>query len=176
MKPSALLVAIICLAAVSACGEKAAPRAEVRVESASEALKNDERAIAARLAEQKAGLEEASQRDREASERRQFADTLGAIGKQWRDVLAEATRTGRGEIAGPIKKMEALKASLDSAAVNNCTGKARATLSSSMSSTIDAFKQFGTETGAGTSDAAQQKLAEALEQLTKFDSELGGCI
>ncbi|MBL8524379.1 MAG: hypothetical protein JNN20_11880 [Betaproteobacteria bacterium] len=159
-----------------ACGDKSAPKAEVKVESASEALKNDDKAIAARLAEQKAGLEEASQRDREATERRQFADALGAIGKQWRDVLAEATRTGRGEIAGPIKKMEALKASLDSAAVNNCTTKARATLSSSMSSTIDAFKQFGTETGAGTSDAAQQKLAEALEQLTKFDSELGSCV
>lgn len=176
MKPVALLVAVTCLAALSACGEKAAPKAEVRVESASEALKNDERAIAARLAEQKAGLENASQEQREANERRQFSDALGAIAKQWRDVVAEAARTGRGEIAGPIKKMEALKASLDSAAVNSCTGKARATLSSSMSSTIDAFKQFGTETGAATSDAAQQKLAEALEQLTRFDSELGTCL
>ena len=167
--PSLLFLA----ASLCACGEKPVAPAEVRVESAGEALRNDNRAIAQRLAEQKAAVDAASEQQRASNERQQFVESLAPIGKRWLDVAGEAERTVRSDLGPVIKKLDTLKSEADAIAVNDCTGQARAVLSSSMATTIEAYSLFRKETG--KAEAAQQKLDQASTQLAEYEKKLAGC-
>jgi len=174
MKPLILLAAFAVAAGLAGCGDKPAPRAEVPVESASDARRNDERDIAARLAEQKAANDSAYQAERARNERNQMVDTFNAVARRWGQTLNEASRTGRSDMAPMISKLEAVKAEAEAMAVNDCTGKARGTLVSAMSAAIEAFTMFSKETGDGSA-ATQQKLVQSSELLLASEREFDTC-
>lgn len=158
---------------LGACKDKSVSPPAARIESAGEAMRNDNRDIAKRLAEQKAAVDTAGEQQRASSERQQFVDSLAAVGKRWLDVSAEAERTVRGELDPVIKKLDAVKSEADGVAVNECTGAARTVLSASMGATIAAYSQFRKETG--KAEAAQKKLDEAITQFDEYEKQLARC-
>lgn len=168
--PTALLLASL----LPACGDKPAPAPETRVESASEAARNDNRAIAERLAEQKAATDAAFEQGRARAEREQMVEALSAVGRRWSDALNEIGSVGRSDLAPAIKKLETLKAEAEAVPVNDCTGKARVAMSASMAMSIDTYNQFRAGTGK-PDDAMQQKLQQAAVQFSEYEKQLGGC-
>jgi hypothetical protein len=175
MNRSITLAAIFILSVLAACDRKTPVASDTRVESASEAMRNDSRAIAERLAEQKASTDATFQQGRAKEERAQFVESLTAVGRRWSDALDETGRVGRSDLAPAIKKLETIKAEADAAAVNECTGRARAALTASMATSIDTYNQFRAGSGK-PDDAAQQKLQQAAVQFSDFEKQLGGCL
>lgn len=174
MKQLNTVLAVLLAAACSGCGDRPAPTQGVKVESASEALKNDQREIAARFAEQKSAADANFQQDRARIERQQNVDALAAIAQRLGAAIQAGGATGRGEFAGLIKRVEAVKAEANAAVVDDCTGKVRTNFLEAISSTLDAFNSFAKETGAA-SEASTQKLGKAVEQLDAVGVELRAC-
>lgn len=168
------IVLLITLACLVGCKDKPAPKEEVRVESASEAMRNDDRAIAERLAEQKGAADKNYQQQRAADERKQLAESLTAVGRKVSDVIEEASRTGRSSLAPVLTKMADVKKEVDAVAVNDCTGGARASLAAALATAIDVYTQFSKESGAA-SDAAQQRLVQVATQFADYEKALGAC-
>ena len=165
---------IVFASLLTACSEKPPAPAEARAESAGEALKNDSRAIAERFAAQKAATDANFQQESARAERARFVDALTVIAQRWPDAFAEVGRTGRSDLAPAIKKLEAIKAEVDAAAVSDCTGQARATLSASMGMVIDTYNQFRQATG-NADDSMQQKLQQAAEKFRDYEKQVGAC-
>ncbi len=174
MKHVNTVLAILLAAACSSCGDRSAPKQEVKVESASEALKNDQRDIAQRFSEQKAAADANFQQDRTRADRQQNVDALAAVAQRLGAGIREAGTTGRSDFAGLIKKVEAIKADASVIAVDDCTGKVRTSLLEAVSATIDAFNSFAKETGSA-SEASTQKLSQAADQLDAIGQELRAC-
>jgi hypothetical protein len=174
MKHVSTALVILLAAAFSGCGDRSAPKQEVKVESASEALRNDQRDIAQRFSEQKAAADANFQQDRARTERQQNVDALAAVAQRLGAGIRDAGTTGRSDFAGLIKKVEAIKADATAVAVDDCTGKVRESLLDTISATIDAFNQFAKETGAASA-ASTQKLGQAAEQLDAIGQELRAC-
>ena len=174
MKHVSTVLAILLAAAFTGCGDRAAPKQEVKVESASEALRNDQRDIAQRFSEQKAAADANFQQDRVRTDRQQNVDALSAVAQRLGAGIKEAGATGRSDFAGLIKKIEAIKVNANAIAVDDCTDKVRANLLDAISSTIDAFNSFAKETGAASA-ASTQKLSQAADQLDAIGQELRAC-
>ena len=175
MKPMVTLVIISLVATLFGCNDAAAPKSEVRVESASEAARNDNQAIAVRLAQQKAAVDEAYARERSREQRQRYVDALRAVGTRWDESLDEASRTPRSAVAAAIKKLQTVKSDAESVEVDECTGGARATLLSSMTAAIEAFSLFQKETGTG-GEASGLKLQLAADLLFAAQREMNACL
>jgi hypothetical protein len=175
MKHVFALVITLLAAALFGCKDSAAPKSEVRVESASEAARNDERAIAKRLAEQKGATDEAFQRQRANESRQRNVDALRAIATRWNDSLSQASLTPRSDIAEPLKKLQTIKSDADTVEVDDCTGSARATLQSAMSASIEAFSLFQKETGP-SADSTTQKIQQGADLLRAAQREISACL
>lgn len=175
MKRIATLVIVSLAATIFGCKDATAPKSEVRVESASEAARNDDRAIAVRLAQQKAAVDEAYARERIREQRKHKVDALRAVNTSWDQGLDEASRTPRSEVAGAIKKLQALKSDAESVEVDECTGGARATLVSSMAASIEALSLFQKETGTG-GEASGLKLQLAADLLYAAQRDMNACL
>ena len=175
MKKICAVLTMLLAATAFGCKEAAAPKSEVRIESASDATRNDSRAIAGRFAEQKAAADEAFEKGHAREARQRNVDTLRAIGSRWNDALNEATRTGRSDIAGPIKKLQAIKSEADTVEVDDCTGNARTTLQSAMTVFIDAFSTFQKETG-NSGEATTQKAQQGTDLLRTAQQEMEACL
>lgn len=174
MKRTQILLVFISATVLAACGDKPAAPAVTRVESASEAARNDNRAIAERLAEQKGTADAAFEEGRARAEREQLVESLAAVGRRWSDALNEIGGIGRSDLAPAIKKLEAIKAEAEAVTVNDCTGKARGSMTASMAGSIDTYNQFRAGTGK-PDDAMQQKLQQAAVQFSDYEKQLGGC-
>jgi len=174
MKHVNTVLAVLLAAACSGCGERPVPPPEVKVESASEALRTDMREIARRFAEQKAAADASFQQERAHNERQQNVDALAAVAQRLGAGIRDAGTTGRGEFAGLIKKVEALKADANAVVVDDCTGKVRTNLLEAISTTVDAFNSFARETGAASA-VSTQKLLQAIDQLNAIGQELRAC-
>ena len=174
MKRIATLVLISFVATLFGCKDATAPKSEIRVETASEAARNDDRAIAVRLAEQKAAVDEAYARERIRELRQRSVDALRAISIRWDQTLDEANRTFRTEIAGVIKKLQTIKSDTESVEVDSCTNGARAMLASSMDTTIEGLNIFQSETGTGTGPSAL-KLQLGSDTLYAAQREINAC-
>ena len=174
MKRTYILSAFVLALLLTACGDKPATPADARVESASEAARNDNRAIADRLAEQKGAADTAFEEGRARAEREQLVESLAGVGRRWNDALNEIGSVGRSDLAPAIKKLEALKAEAEAVTVNECTGKARGAMTASMANSIDIYNQFRAGTGK-PDDATQQKLQQAAAQFGDYEKQLGGC-
>ena len=175
MKPMVTLVIISLVATLFGCDDDAAPKSEVRVESASEAARNDNQAIAVRLAQQKTAVDEAYARERFREQRQQKVDALRAVGTNWDQGLDEASRTARSKVADAIKKLQAIKNDAELVEVDECTGSARATLVSSMTASIEALSLFRKETGTG-GEASGLKLQSAADLLFAAQREMNACL
>ena len=175
MKRIAALGIISFVATLLGCNETTVPKSEVRVESASEAARNDDRAIALRLSQQKAAADEAFARERLRELRQQSVDSLRTISIRWNEVLDEAFRTLRSDIAGVIKKLQVIKSDMASVEVDDCTSGARSSLALSMDTTIEALSLFQKETGTGV-EASKLKLQSGAELLDSARRELIACI
>ena len=175
MKRIVTLVLISFVATLLGCKDATAPQSEVRVESASEAARNDDRAIAVRLAQQKAASDEAYARERARELRLRNVDVLRAVGARWDQGLDEASRTPRSEVTGAIKKLLAIKSDAEVVEVDDCTSSARVTLVSSMSASIDALTMFQKETGSG-GEASTLKLQQAADLLYASQREMNACL
>jgi hypothetical protein len=170
----ALLLAM--LAAITfGCKDAKSPKTETRVESASEAARNDDRAIAKRLAEQKAAVDTKFEQGRAREERRRYAEALRTISTSWNEGLGEASRTPRTDIAVPLKKLEALKLDAGKVDVDECTSGARNSLLSAMSASIEAFGMFQKETGP-SGDATTQKIQQGADLLRVAQQEISACL
>ena len=175
MKPITALLAVFLAATTFGCNEAAPPKSDLRVESASEAARNDDRAIAVRLAAQKAAVDAAFQRQRAREQRQQNVEALLAVSTRWETALNEANLTARSDIAGPIRKLSAIKADADTVVVDDCTGGARTTLVSAMAASIEAFNMFQKETGASGA-ATAQKVQQAADLLGSAQGEISACL
>ena len=175
MKPMITLVIISLAATLFGCNDDAAPKSEVRVESASEAARNDNLAIAGRLAQQKAAVDEAYARERFREQRQRYVDALRSVNTNWDQGLDEASRTARSKVAGAIKKLQAIKSDAELVEVDECTGGARATLVSSMTASIEALSLFQKETGTG-GEASGLKLQLAADLLFAAQREMNACL
>lgn len=174
MKTINVIFTTLLAATAFGCKDSAAPKGEVRIESASEAARNDSRASAARLAEQKASTDEAFEKNRAREERQRNVEALRAISTRWSDGLSETGRTGRSEIGTAIQKLQQIKSDAEAVIVDDCTGKARTPLVTSMLAAITAYGMFQKETG-DASDASKQQLETAAQLLTTSQQELAAC-
>ena len=175
MKHITALVTIFLAATTFGCNDAVPPKSEVRVESASEAARNDDRAIAVRLAAQKAAVDEAFQRERAREERQRNVDALRAVGTRWEAGLNEAGLTPRSDIAGLIKKLLAIKTDAETVGVDDCTGNARTQLVSSMATSIEAFSMFQKEKGE-SGEATTQKVQQGADLLRAAQGEMSACL
>lgn len=171
MKTTDLLTAFVCALVIAGCGDKSAPKASA---ASSAADSNDPKEIARRFAEQKAESDSKFQADRAAGERNQLIESFNAMGKRWGDGLNEASKTGRNDMPAMIKKLEAIKAEAEAMPVNECTGKARATLVSAMAAAIESFNMFVKESGEGSA-ATKEKMLQASELLQAAERDIESC-
>lgn len=175
MKHLIALVITLMAATVFGCKDSPVPKSEARVESASEAARNDDQAIAKRLSEQKAAADQAFEQGRAREERQRNVDALRAIAGRWAQGFGETGQTGRSSLGAPIKKLQAIKAEAEAVAVDDCTGKARASLVAAMGGAISAFELFQKETGDGSPESRQQ-LETAEKLVAASQQELGACL
>ena len=171
-----LSLVMVLLAATSfGCRDTTAPRSDTVVATASQEARNDYRDIAERLAQQKAKADDAYAKNRATEERQRIVDTLRAAAARWDEVLNEVSRTPRNEIVTSIKKLQAIKADTEAAEVGECTDKARMTLLSSMTTTLEALAMFQKETGVIT-EPTNQKLLLGVETLADAKRGIDGCL
>jgi hypothetical protein len=163
----------LCVVLLASCGKEMPPPLPT-APSASEVLKADESAIAARFAEQRQELDAKTERDTIQAERFQRIEALRDIGRQWKAAMDEAGRSGKGELPEPMAKMEAAKNALAEAAVDTCTEKPRTTLVTAMAMILDGYKQFREQPGAA-SKATQDQLNEGATQLVVAERDLAAC-
>lgn len=175
MKRILTLVTIVLVATLLGCKDSVPPKTEVRIESASEAARNDDRAIAVRLAQQKAAVDEAFQKQRARESRQQYVDLLQAGIKRWEDGVSEAGLTPRSGLAPQITKLQAIRTDVGGIDVDDCTGAARATLQLSMANALEALAMFQKEKGE-SGDATTQKVTQATEQLREAKSQVVACL
>ena len=175
MKRIVTLVIVLLAATTFGCKDAPAPKTEIRVESASEAARIDDRAIASRLAQQKAAVDEAFEKGRARESRQQYVDALRAVSKRWEQGLNEASRTPRSDIAAQITKLQTIRADAGTVDVDDCTSNARVTLQSAMDASLDAFSAFQKETGV-SGDATTQKVTRAVELLRTAQRETDICL
>ena len=168
------LMALLLSAVCCGCGDKPAPRAEVKVEDAAEALKNDQRDIERRFSEQKAAADANLQLESARAARQKYVDAMVAAAQQLSSAVSDAGRTVRSEFAPLIKRLDAIKADISSVAVDDCTGAVRASLLEALSTTSDAFNQFAREKGAASKESSE-KLAQAVEQIDAIGQALSRC-
>lgn len=171
--PTLLLIASVAALMVG-CGKKTEPAPTVKAETAGDAMRNDNADIAKRLAEQKGATDAAFEKQQAQNEKTAQYDALAAISSRWVAVVGEAQKTGRSDMDAVIKKFEDVKTEASNLAVNDCTGRARAAMLTAMSSTIDAYRQFRTETGAA-SDTSKEKLQQAASQYGEFEKMMPAC-
>ena len=174
MKLTGMLTVTILAATLVGCGESAPPASTAPVESASEAMLKDDREIAVRLTAQKAAAEVAFRKEQDRAERQRFNDPFDAINRRWGAGQDDAGGTRRADMAGMIKKLEAIKAEAEALATNECTGKARATLVASMSAEIEALAIFSKEKG-DPSPATRQQLEKAAALQATAEQEFATC-
>lgn len=175
MKRLLTLLTVVLVATLLGCKDSVPPKTEVRIESASEAARNDGQAIAVRLAQQKAAVDEAFQKQRARESRQQYVDLLQAGIKRWEDGLSEAGRTPRSGIAPQITKLQAIRTDVSGVEVDDCTGSARATLQLSMATALEAWAMFQKETGE-SGDATTQKVTQATEKLREAKAQIDACM
>lgn len=174
MKTIFSVVTILLAATLFGCKPAAAPKSEVRVESASEAARNDDRAIAGRLATQKAAVDEAFEKGRANEFRQRNVDALRVVSTRFSDALSQASSTARSDIAAPLKKLQTIKTEADTVEVDACTGAARTTLQSAMAASIEAFSMFQKETGV-SGDATTQKVQQGADLMRTAIQEMEAC-
>lgn len=175
MKRIVTLVTVLLAATTFGCKDATTPKSEVRVESASEAARSDDQAIARRLAEQKAAVDDTFQKERARESRQRYMDALRAVTKRWEDGLNEARRTPRFDIAGQIPKLQVISSQAGTVEVDDCTGAARATLQSSMAASFEALAMFQKETGE-SGDATTQKVTQAADLLREAKAQTEACL
>jgi flagellar motor protein MotB len=175
MKKIISLATVFLIATTFGCKDAPAPKTQVNVESASEAARNDDRAIAKRLSEQKSAVDEKFSRERAQEARQRNVDALRALASRWQDGLIEASGTPRFDIAGPLKKLQSIKAEADTIEVDDCTGSARITLQSSMAASMEAFTMFQKETGE-SADATTNKVQQGADLLLASRRQMDACL
>jgi DNA repair exonuclease SbcCD ATPase subunit len=168
------LMALLLSAVCYGCGDKPAPRPEVKVEDAGEALKNDQRDIQKRFEEQKAAADTNSQLESARTERQKYVDALTAVSQQLSTAVSDAGRTSRSDFPALIKRLDPIKAEANAVAVDDCTSGVRASLLEAHSTTSDAFNLFAKEKGPASKESSE-KLAKAMEQLDEIGQALGRC-
>ncbi len=175
MKKLIASITILLAATTFGCKDASPPKGEARVETASETARNDDRAIAARLALQKAAVDEAYQKDRARESRQQYVDALRAVGKRWDAALLEASRTPRNAIAAQTTKLQTIRSDAATIDVDDCTSRARITLQSSMAASMEAFSMFQKETGE-SAEATTQKIQQGSDLLRAAQRETDACL
>ena len=175
MKHIAMIVTVALTATTFGCKDASSPKTETRVESASEAARSDDRAIAERLAQQKASIDAEYEKGRARESRQRYVDILRDVSKRWESGLNEARRTPRSDIAAQITKLQVILKDSNTVDVDDCSSGARASLQTSMATSIEAFGMFQKETGE-SGDATTQKVTQAAEQLRKALAEIEACL
>ena len=168
-------VLAVLLAVVSAgCRDKPAAAPDIKVDSASEALRKDQKDIAERFTEQKAAADANSQRESARGERQQNVEALLQVANKLSTAIQAASTTGRSEIAALIKSVEAIRGEANAVVVDDCTGKVRNDLQEAVNTTLDAFNTFAKETGAA-GEASRSKIAKATDQVDAISQALNTC-
>ena len=88
--------------------------------------------------------------------------------------VAAAAGATRAKLDEPLAEMEKIKTEAATIEVDACTGKARDLLVSSMTATIDAYRQFKGETG-DPSDAVKAKNKEGANLLAESSAQISLC-
>ena len=175
MKLFVATITLLLAAITLGCKDAKPPKSEARVETASEAARNDNQAIAGRLAQQKAAVDEAFEKGRAREERQRNVDALRAIAARWNDGLSEASRTPRFDIAPVLKKLQTIQVDAGTVEVDSCTGNARVSLQAAMSASIEAFTMFQKETGE-SAEATTQKIQQGSDLLRVAQQEINSCL
>lgn len=168
-----VLVALLATAS-SGCRDKPADVPEVKVDSASEAMRKDQKDIAERFAEQKAAVDADSQRESARTDRAQNVEALLPVANKLSSAIGAARTTGRSDFAALIKTVESIKVEADAVTVDDCTGKVRNDLLEAITTTLDAFNTFAKETGA-PGEASRKKITQASDQVDAISKALSAC-
>ena len=174
MKPIDVVLAIFLATAFSGCGEREAPKQEAKVESPSEALKNDQRDIERRFSEQKAAADAGLQLESARNERQQYVDAMSAVAQKLSTAIRDAGSTGRSDFPALIKKVDAIKIELATVVADDCTDNVRTSLQDAIAITLDAFNSFAKEKGPA-SKASGEKMGKAVEKMDLIGQELNSC-
>ena len=145
------------------------------MESADQAVRSDERAIAVRLAEQKAAVETAYRETEAAEDRRKAVDALSQIATRWDSAVEGASKVLRGELDEPLKKLQAIKSEAETVVVNECTGPARTALVAAMNTSLEAFAAFRADTSAVVSEAIKTKHNKGADMQVEAVAQLAKC-
>ena len=174
MKLIGTLAGTVLCAALTGCGESKPPANPAAMETAGDAMRNDDRAIAQRLAEQKTAVESAYRLAEAAEERQKAIDAVNQVIKRWDGAVEVASSTKRTELEGPVKQLQAIKGEAEAMPVNDCTGIARATLVNSMNTTMEAIAMFRKETDKA-SEATKEKHNNGADLLAESAAQLSKC-
>ena len=174
MKLIGMLAGTVLCAALTGCGESEPPANPAAMETAGDAMRNDDRAIAQRLAEQKTAVESAYRLAEAAEDRQKAIDAVNQVIKRWDGAVEVASSTKRTELEGPVKQLQAIKAEAEAMPVNDCTGIARAPLLNSMNTTLEAIAMFRKETDKA-SEATKEKHNNGADLLAESAAQLSKC-
>ena len=174
MKLIGMITGTVLCATLTGCGESKPPVTPAAIETAGDAMRNDNRAIAQRLAEQKTAVETAYRLVEAAEERQKAIDAVNQAIKRWDGAVEAASNTKRTELDGSVKQLQAIRAEAEAMPVNDCTGIARATLVNSMNTTMEAIAMFRKDTGKA-SEATKEKHNKGADLLAESTAQLSNC-
>jgi hypothetical protein len=170
------------LVVVAGCHrQEAAKPAAVVAEDPAAMVARENREIAERLAKQKAEVDEVNNKNRTAADasaasaaRAQAAAAIVDMRAKWLGVLRDAGTTQRSGAEPLLARMDAIEAATKALTVPECFEKPRTTLISGISTGLGTYREFMAAKDEPTPDM-RRKLADAMLQLERVDSELQAC-
>jgi hypothetical protein len=164
----------LAVALLAACGDGAPPPSGAPAETAGEALRRDDAEIAKRLAEQKADVEAQNEAARVARDKAERVNALQAAATKWVAAVEAAMTVGRSSLGPAIDRMNGARQELAAVETNGCTAAVKSAMLAAADTTLAAFNQFRSESGAA-SEASKAKLSEASQAFLATDAQLAAC-
>lgn len=169
-----LALTLTCLF-LTACSKDPAPATTSAEANAPRPVAEQEKEIAAKLAEQKAALDAQAGTDRDKAEKARINQFVRDIAGRLDGLRAEANKTGRSDLGPVVDKLATLRVDAERVEVNDCTTKVRTTLIASIDKTIETLNNFRNQTG--EADAATKKGAEEAQALLmQADAQMSACL
>ncbi len=174
MKTRVTLAIVILAAAIVGCKDNTVVKTETRAVGAAEALKTDEKAIAARFAEQKSATDAAFQKQSAIEGRQRRVDVLLAMAARWESTLGESYSKPRNFLATHVDKLKTIVAETEATDVDDCTGGARAKLTGAMATSLEGINMFLNSSGDET-EAGRKKGQEGVDALAAANAAIRAC-
>lgn len=175
MRVSHFAVSLVLISLLTACGKKAPESTTTAEANAPRPVAEQEKEIAARLAEQKKALDEQTSKDRDSADRIRRVKLVADMGRNWSSAVNEVRAAPRSKLAEPIAKMEALRNEAQAMDTDSCTAPARDTLVRAMNTMIDAVKAFQSQGTGDQTEAVTKATTESQNLFGESNKQLLAC-